>query len=374
MLKYMVRKRGYSMNDRYPMLEVKYDHLVSNVRAVISKCNALGINVTGVYKGTSGNIKVAEAFCDGGLKSIASSRINELKAVRNKGLNVELMLIRIPMLSEVEDVVKYSDVSLESEIEVIKAINKEASKQNKVHDIILMADIGDLREGYWDKDEMADIAFFIDNNLKNIHLRGIGTNVGCYGSVAATPEKLSELVSVAELVESRIGRKLEIISGGATSSYMRVLDKDMPKGINHLRIGEEILLARDLDMVYNHKDPDIYQDCFSIKAEVIEVKRKPTHPVGELAVDAFCRTPEYEDRGIRNRALLGIGRADFAYLEELVPVEEGIEVIGASSDHTIIDIEDAKREIKVGDIIEFKMNYALLLFLTHSENVNIKYI
>ena len=362
------------MSERYPMLEIKYDHLVSNVKTIISRCNALSIDVTGVYKGTSGNVKVAQAFVEGGCKSIASSRINELKDARENGIKAKLVLIRIPMLSEVTDVVNYSDASLESELEVIKAINDEAKKQNKVHDIILMADIGDLREGFWDKDEMADVSLFIEDNLKNVHLKGIGTNVGCYGSVLATKSKLNELVDVAEKIEEKIGRKLEIISGGATSSYMRVLDKDIPKRINHLRIGEEILLARDLDMVYHYKDPDIYQDVFTLKAEVIEVKRKPTHPVGELAVDAFCRTPEYEDRGIRERALLGIGRADFAYLEELIPNEEGIEVIGASSDHTIIDIEDAKREIKVGDIVEFKMNYALLLFLTHSENVNIKYI
>lgn len=362
------------MENKYPLLEINLEHLVSNVSSVTSRCKKLGIEVTGVFKGASGNVKVAEAFLIGGCKSIASSRINELAKVKEAGLKGKLVLIRIPMIDEAYDVVNICDGSLQSDLKVIEAFNIEAKKLNKVHNVILMADMGDLREGYWDKDEMVEDAYFIEKNLDNIHLMGVGMNVGCYGSILPTKENLSELVNISKRIEEKIGRKLEIISGGASSSYMRVMDLDVPEGINHLRIGEEILLGRDLDIFYNHKDPNVYQDVFTLKAEVIEVKRKPTHPKGVIAVDAFGNKQSYVDRGMRDRALLALGKADYAYLEDLIIEEEGIEIIGASSDHTIIDIEEAKRDIKVGDIITIKPCYSTLLFLTHSENVKYKYI
>ena len=165
------------------------------------------------------------------------------------------------MLSEVKDVIRLADISLNSEFEVIKALNDEARAQGKLHKVILMADLGDLREGFWDKDEMIKVAEYIENKMINIQLVGIGTNVGCYGSISPTVEKLEELVEIAEKIEERLGRQLEYISGGATSSLMRVWDKNIPKRINMLRVGEGILLARDLDVFYGYDMSDLYQRC-----------------------------------------------------------------------------------------------------------------
>ena len=369
----MVRK-DIVMNTIYPSLEINLKHIEENTKVVVSKCEEQGIHITGVFKGASGMPEIAKAMINGGCKSMASSRLVQLEKAREYGLNCEMYLIRIPMLTEVKDTIRLADVSLNSEITVIEALNEEAIKVNKTHGIILMADIGDLREGFWDYDELISVAKHIENDLKGLVLKGVGTNIGCYGSVAATYEKLNELVNISKRVEDAIGRKLEIVSGGATSSLLRIWDKHMPKGINHLRIGEGILLARDLDVFYGADMHELHQDAFRLKAEVIEVKNKPTHPIGELAVDAFGHTPTYTDRGIRKRALLGIGKVDYADPKELIVLEDGLEIIGASSDHTIIDIENVKRDIKVGDIIEFGVNYATLVFLTYSDNVHIKFI
>ena len=84
-----------------------------------------------------------------------------------------MMLIRIPMLSEVKDVVRLADISLNSEFEVIKALNEEARRQGKLHKVILMADLGDLREGFWDKDELVDVAEYIEDKMINIQLVGV---------------------------------------------------------------------------------------------------------------------------------------------------------------------------------------------------------
>ena len=189
-----------------------------------------------------------------------------------------------------------------------------------------------------------------------------------------TPEKIQELVDIAERIEERIGRELEIISGGATSSLMRVLDGNLPERVNMLRVGEGILLAYDLPHLYGYEMDDMYQDAFVLRTEVIEVKDKPSHPVGEIGFDAFGHRIQYEDRGIRRRALVGIGKCDYGDPSELLCREPGAEVLGASSDHTILDVQDVKRSLKVGDIIEFDIKYATLVYLTNSPNIEKVYI
>lgn len=362
------------MENRYPRLEINLAHLQHNVARIVERCGSCGIQVAGVIKGATGIPEVAKAFDQGGAAFIASSRLEQIEDAINAGIEKPMMLIRVPMLSEVKDVIKLTDISLNSEFEVIKALNEEAKRQGKLHKVILMADLGDLREGFWDKDEIVEVAEYIENKMINIQLVGIGTNLGCYGSIAPTAEKLQELVELAEKIEKRLDRELEYISGGATSSLMRVWDKDIPERINLLRIGEGILLARDLGVFYGYDMSELYQDVFRLKAEVIEVKNKPSYPVGTIAVDAFGHTPEYVDRGMRRRALLAMGKVDYADPCELIPMEEGIEVLGASSDHTIIDIEDAERDYKVGDIMTFDVCYATIVYLTNCRNVNIEFV
>ena len=304
----------------------------------------------------------------------ARAMMEQLEDAIDAGITKPMVMIRIPMLSEVEDVIRITDMSLNSELEVIKALNEEARRQGKLHKIILMAEMGDLREGYWDREELLNVAEYIENKLINIQLVGIGTNVGCYGSILPTVDKLEELVELAEKVEERLGRQLEYIAGGATSSLMRIWDGNIPERVNLLRIGEGILLARDLDVFYGYDMSQMYQDVFRLKAEVIEVKDKPTYPIGSIAVDAFGHTPEYVDRGIRRRALLAVGKVDYGNPEDLIPMEKGIEILGASSDHTIVDVQDAERDFKVGDIMTFDICYATIVYLTNCRNVHIAFV
>lgn len=357
----------------YPRVEINLAYLKHNVEYVVNKCAEKGIQVAGVIKGTTGIPQCVKQFADGGVSYIASSRLEQLEDAKDFGIDKPLMLIRIPMLSEVEDVIRLTELSLNSEMEVLQALNAEAGKQGKKHKVILMADLGDLREGFWDKEEMLEAAVKVEE-MENLVLAGVGTNVGCYGSILATEEKLDELVAIAEKIEACIGRQLEYISGGATSSFMRVIDGDIPERVNFLRIGEGILLARDLEVFYGYDMSQMHQDVYTLKAEVIEVKDKPSHPVGEIAVDAFGHTPEYVDRGIRRRALLALGKVDYGSIDEIFPQDEGVEILGASSDHTILDIEDAKRDFKVGDIVSFGINYASVVYVTNCRNVQIVWV
>ena len=358
---------------KYPRLTVNHEALRGNMTQVVSWCRDAGIDVAGVIKAATGMASVALDYEYCGAKWIASSRLEQLQRAKAEGVKLPLMMIRVPMISELSEMIEICDYSLQSEFATLRALEEEAAKAVKDHNVILMADLGDLREGFFELEELVDVAKYVEDNLDHIHLSGIGTNLGCYGSVMPTKEKMEQLVKYAEAVEEAIGRKLEIISGGATSRLMPVFDNEMPDRINMLRIGAVSVCGpqEDLRTSYGRKEVDALTEAFTLEAEVIEVKTKATHPIGKLGVDAFGQKPKYKDRGMRQRALLAIGRADFGDLTDMLPQLEGAEIIGASGDHTILDIEDCNEIIKVGDVVRFKLKYTAIMRLTSSENVKI---
>ena len=356
----------------YPVLELDLKKLRHNVDQVVQICEKQGIGVAGVIKGFTGIPQGAKEFKDAGCQYIASSRLEQIEGAMTYGIGGPFMLIRTPMLSEAEDVVRLADISLNSEIGVLKQLNREAARQGKLHNVLLMIELGDLREGFWSKEELLDAALLVEKELDHLFLAGVGVNLGCYGSIMATCEKMEELIADAEMIETAIGRRLDIISGGATSSLPLVMNGTMPSRINNLRIGEGIILARDLQVLYQVDMSFMHRDAFLLKAEVIEAKNKPSYPIGVLAFDAFGKTGTYTDRGMRRKALLALGKADFAYMDMIYPKEKGVEILGASSDHLILDIEEAERNIDVGDILEFDLSYASLVFASSSPSVRIQ--
>ena len=360
---------------KYPQLEVDLSILRSNARQVITHCQQQGIRVCGVVKGVDGLPEVARAMRLCGAEELGTSRLEQVERCRAAGVGGPWLLIRIPGLSELPDVVRLCETSLQSERVTLDALEEECVLQGKTHRVIVMADLGDLREGFWDKDEMVDVCVHVERELPHVELAGVGVNLTCYGSTKPTPEKMQALLDIAARIEKRIGRKLEIISGGATSSYTLVHWGTMPAGINHLRIGENILLGKDLQVNWGIQDMDyLRMDGFTLRAEVVEVREKPTYPIGEFAIDAFGRKPVYVDRGIRRRAILALGRADVGELESLIPREAGLTVIGGSSDHCIVDVEDCPRRLEVGDIVEFSLCYSNLLYATSRSDITIQFV
>ena len=357
---------------QYPQLEFDLALLRSNADAVISRCRGMGIRVCGVVKGVDGLPEAARVLRAAGAAELGTSRLEQVAKCRAAGVPGPWLLIRIPGLTELSDVVALCETSLQSEWPTLLALEEECLRQNKTHRVIVMTDLGDLREGFWDKKELVDVCERVERELPRVHLAGIGVNLTCYGSTKPTPEKMNELVGLARQVEQRIGRKLEIVSGGATSSFTLVHWGTMPAGVNHLRIGEAILLGKDLQVDWGIRDMDyLRMDALTLRAEVVEVKDKPTYPIGEFAIDAFGRKPVYEDRGIRRRAILALGRADVGELESLIPREPGLTVIGGSSDHCIVDVEDCPRRLQVGDIVEFSLCYSHMLYATARSDMRI---
>ncbi len=366
------------MSSNYPVLEINLEGIYHNAKTVVNLCKAKGIKVTGVVKGTdsyeNSYLEIAGQMMQAGCSMIGDSRINTIKRMREQGFDGPVLLIRIPMPSELEAVVEFADASLNSELETIKQLDTLSRQQNKNHKVILMMDLGDLREGYIDDKELIKTALYIEKELKNITLYGIGTNLGCYGSIKPDTINLNRLVAIAKAIEQEIGRTLDIVSGGGTSTLPMIMDETIPEGINHLRVGEGIVNARDLQDIWGISLPMFRRDNYVIKAQIIEIKEKPTYPIGEIFVDAFGQKQTYIDRGIRKRALIALGKRDIGDIFSVCPCISGATVEGGSSDHLILDITDCKSTLKLGDIVTFEACYCAMIHSTYSSSVTKKYI
>ncbi|MGD9568211.1 MAG: alanine racemase [Sedimentibacter sp.] len=360
--------------ERYPMLEIDLSKIYSNTKIITELCNHNGIEVAGIIKGFGGIVSAARAMLRGGCKQLGSSRIEQLRALKNMKIKTPLLLVRIPMFCEIEDVVRYSDMCLVSEKETLMRLNLEAEKQNKIYGVVLMYDLGDLREGVFTRNELIDLSEFVEHELKNLVLEGIGSNLSCYGSVAPTSKNLNELAETAEDIERLLKRKLHIVSGGGTTTLPLLVNGGVPEKINHLRIGEGIINTQDLPLYWNTYISGLHKDTFVLKAQIVEINEKPTHPIGELMVNAFGEHAHYENRGIRKRAIVALGNQDLGDSSKLVPKDKDMIVLGASSDHTILDIHDCQMEYKLGDIVEFNVLYQAMLFTTLSKYINKKII
>ena len=348
-----------------PRLDIYLDKIKNNSENIKTFCLKHGIKVVGITKGCCAITEVGQAMIDGGINIIGDSRIENLKGLKKAKLKAETMLIRIPMLSEVDRVLDWADASLNSEISVIKSLSQEALKKKILHRIILMIDLGDLREGIVPDETLQTVSEI--KKLSGVKLIGIGTNFCCISGVMPTRKNLTKLAKLAEEIENNFRITLEVISGGNTSVLKLVEDDLIPDKINQLRIGIGILLGQDDVRLRNIADT--YQDTFILTAEVIEVKEKPSLPQGEIGRDAFGEVPVFHDLGIRKRAILAIGKQDI-HLNSLIPMKKEVNIVGASSDHLIIDINDFKEEVKVGDEVKFRLNYPALLSATTSKYIN----
>jgi predicted amino acid racemase len=339
-----------------------------NARSVVDLCAAHGIRVTGVTKGTCGAPEVARAMLRGGVSSIGDSRVENLARLREAGVPAPLMLLRIPPLSRVEEVVALADLSLDSELRVLSGLSDAARRSGRVHPVIAMVDLGDLREGIWP----ADVVPFAREveALPGVRLVGLGANLTCYGGVIPTPRNMARLVELAGAVEEACGRPLAWISGGNSSALPLIAGGGMPARVNHVRIGEAILLGRET--VRHTPWPGTFQDAFLLHAEVIELKEKPSVPLGERGEDAFGHVPDFPEEGALRRALLDVGREDVD-VEGVSPLDPRLRVLGASSDYLIVDVTGAGADVRVGDELVFSLHYGALLSVMDSPYVEKRY-
>ena len=347
----------------YPCVEVSAAKLRDNTRILREQLGGRNVNMWAVTKGFCAIPEIAEAIADGGVEALADARISNIKKL--KDIKVKKVLLRIPMHHEIDEVVEYTDYSLNSELETLRLLGSSAVRRNRVHNVIVMLDLGDLREGVL----ASDIEGFITEAIaiKGICIKGFGVNLTCYGGVIPDEGNLGKLVQISKEMQEKFNLDIEIISGGNSSSFYLIKDGRLPQGINNLRLGEVLLLGRE--SAYGNMVEGLNKNAFILKAQLVEIKEKPSVPTGKIGRDAFNNIPVYEDRGIIKRGIVAVGRQDIDP-SAMKPVDKNIDIIGATSDHTILDLTKSDREYKVGDVIEFYMEYSCLLRSMTSEYVS----
>lgn len=368
----------------YPRLVIDIKKLADNVKTLAAITTDDGnCSLMIVTKGLCADLEMVKMLAGRPeVDFVADSRLKNIKSYSKlvQDAGKKTVLIRIPMLSEVDELVKYVDVCFNSEMETVRAIDKAAAKEGKVQDVLMMIDLGDLREGIFfeNEDEILEDALEI-KEMKNVNLYGIGVNLTCYGAIIPKNENLSKLVEIARKIENKTGLKLEMVSGGNSSSIYLIesdrmprigrmpKDEKMPEGINNLRLGEAFLLGNDT--AYETEIPNTHHDAIKLEAQIVELKEKPSLPIGEVGVDAFGEKPYYEDKGIMKRAIIAVGKQD-TDLGSMTPVDDRIEIMGGSSDHIILDLTACNDDYKLGDIVEFTVGYGGMLKLVTSPYVD----
>ena len=343
-----------------PRLEIDINKIKHNAKTLKELFAEKGISVTAVIKGVTGSPEVANAILECGITTIAVSLVQNIKKMKEFGVKAKFLLTRLPMHSEIQDVVKYADISLNSEISTIKLLSEHSLKQGKRHKVVLMLELGDLREGILPEDVDLIVEQIIP--LKGVELYGVGVNLACFGGIKPTEKNMTELSQTADRIQEKYNIKLHMISGGNSANYEWFLSTENTGKINNLRIGEAILFGRET--LNRNKIPHLYIDIFTLICEVIESKLKPSLPYGEVCQNAFGDKLEFADIGNINRIIVGIGEQDID--TKAVTPRINAKVIGASSDHLILHSENY---VEVGCEIEFDINYSALLRLSTSPYV-----
>ena len=335
-----------------PRIEISLAQIQHNARMLTELYGRKGISLMGVSKATLGDPAIATAMIQGGVKFIADSRLENIQRMKKAGVSAQFVLLRTA-LSQADSIIKNVDISLNTELETVKELSHYAKLNDKIHRIIVMVELGDLREGILPSDLFQFVKKVLE--LPHIKIIGIGCNLACYGGIKPNNQKMLELSELTDAIEKEFQINLEVISGGNSANYEWYESAQKVGRINNLRLGESILLG--CETVSRKAIPGLYTNAFKLIAEVIESKEKPSLPFGEICQNAFGIVPTFLDRGIRRRVIIALGRQDI--LVSGLKTSGDMEILGSSSDHIVLDGNNY--DFKVGSEVKFNLDYGGLL-------------
>lgn len=303
-----------------------------------------------------------------GIRQICDSRITNLKIIKSIDPSIETVFIKPAAKRYVSSVVKYADASFNTEYGTIKMLSDEAVRQDKLHKIIIMIELGELREGVMREDFIDFYAKVF--KLPNIEVAGIGTNLTCMYGVLPNQDKLVQLCLYEQLIEAKFNKTIPYISGGTSVTIPLIAKGLLPKGVNHFRVGESLFLGTD---VYNHQpNPNLHQDVFKLCAEIIELREKPMIPDGDIGHNLTGDELSFENGQTEDtsyRAIIDIGLLDVE-ANHIFPTSKNIKIVGSSSDMMVVDLGEDYKQYKVGALIEFNLNYMGILRVMNCDYVD----
>ncbi|MCH6200236.1 alanine/ornithine racemase family PLP-dependent enzyme [Aquiflexum sp. LQ15W] len=321
-----------------------------------------------VSKMLCGNRSFLKELIDLGVTEIHDSRISNLAKVKEIASSIQTVYIKPVSKRNIPKMVKYADVSLNSELNTIRWISEEAKKQSKNHKIIIMVETGDLREGV-----VGDlIVDFYEQifELPNIEIIGLGTNLNCLNGVMPSSDKLIQLSLYKQIIELKFNKKIPWVSAGTSVTIPLLKTHQLPKGINHFRVGETLYFG--VDLFENNIIPGMHGDVFELNAEIIEMQEKSLLSSGTLAANPQGEVMEIDSSLYGRtsfRAILDIGLLDIDP-RYLIPKDDKFEILGASSDMLILNLGRNPHEYKVGDLVKFNLKYMGALGIMNSSYVD----
>lgn len=318
-----------------------------------------------------GNLQYLKILCETGIEEICDARISNLRLVKEINPAIRTVYIKPPAKRSIKNIIKYVDVSFNTQIETIRWLSEEAQRQAKKHHVVIMVEMGDLREGVLG-DDLVDFYEKVFE-LPNIEVVSFGTNLNCLHGVMPSQDKLIQLSLYKQLVETKFHRKTPYVTGGTSVVIPLIFNKQLPKGINHFRVGETLYFGNNLFSLKPIKG--MKSDVFKLYAEVIEIFEKPMVPSGDLEANPSGEVFEIneEDYGKTSyRAIIDLGLLDISP-DFLIPEAKDFEIIGASSDMIVLDLGD-KPKYKVGDLVPFRLKYMGALALMNSNYIEKKVV
>jgi len=346
-------------------IEINLAKIAHNASKLLHLFGAKGIDIMGVTKVVCGSSRIAKVLVDNGIHFLADSKLENLKKMRDAGIRAQFVLLRTPGLSEVDSVIRYADISMNTELSTIQCLSASAMKYDTQHQIILMVEMGDLREGIMP----ADVEDFVREvmQLPGIKIVGIGASFACFGGVKPSEAKMKQLSLLSSEIRTKFSLPLSYVSGGNSANYNWFASAESIGNINNLRLGESIYLG--CEPLDRKPIPGLYTDAFTFVSEVIEAKLKPSEPYGEIGQDAFGNRPHFLNKGHIRRGILSVGSQD-VLVAGLSPKID-IEILGSSSDHTLLDLRQT--HLQVGDEVRFSLSYGALLSAMTSPYVSKEY-
>lgn len=335
-----------------PRVEIDLDKIGHNARSLVERVGKRGISVTGVTKAVLGLPPLAAVLVASGVTALGDSRIENIETMRAAGLDGPMVLIRSPMASQVDRVVASGAISLGTNRQVMACLAGAARHQRVEHGVVLMVELGDLREGIMPEQLSGAVAYAL--SLGGIRLRGIGANLACRSGIAPDALNMAELSACAAGVEQEFGLELDIVTGGNSANLLWALGPGDPGRVNNLRLGESILLG--CEPLQRQPIDGLHSDAVVLVAEVIESSRKPSQPWGRVEQSAFGAAEPTGDRGPVWQTILALGHQD-TDPGGLVP-PPGVRIVGASSDHLITETD---RRLNAGTEIRFGPSYGAFM-------------
>jgi predicted amino acid racemase len=343
---------------------INLEALHHNLQIIDGLLARQGAHWSVVTKCLCGHHEALAALAAMGVRSVCDSRLDNLRAVQEAAPGMERWYLRLPHLSVIDDIIALSDVSLNTEIEIIAALSRAAVARGTTHSVVIMIELGDLREGILPSSLVKFYEQVFD--MPAIHVIGIGAQIGCMAGSVPNVDQVAQLVLYRELLELKFNRSLPLVSAGSSIFLPLVLQGRLPRAMNHYRIGEALFLGTDL--VHGGRLEGLRDDVVTLEAEVAEIKEKNLVPLGEVGTSQpfhglSSAVPDDHTPGKRGfRALVTIGEID-TNVSGLSPVDSSYQVAGASSDITVVNIGDDKERLHLGSTIKFRCSYSAFVRL-----------